>query len=105
MDSFTERVIYVIKHIPRGKVVTYGKVAALAGNPRGARQVVRVLHTMTGKHDLPWHRVINSKGLISLKGEGERQQRVALESEGVVLDGSVVDLKKYLWAMEAIEDI
>jgi methylated-DNA-protein-cysteine methyltransferase-like protein len=106
MDSFTERVVYVIKHVPKGQVLTYGKVSAVAGNPRGARQVVRILHTMTGKHDLPWHRILNSKGMISLRGEGGKQQRDLLESEGVVFDEhGVVDLRRYLWTIETREDI
>lgn len=106
MDRFTERVVHVIKSIPKGQVLTYGKVAALAGNPRGARQVARVLHTMTGKHDLPWHRVINSKGMISLRGEGYQQQRELLESEGLIFgDGGTIDLKRCLWDIEVIEDI
>lgn len=106
MESFTERVVHVIKHIPRGKVLTYGKAAAVAGNPRAARQVVRILHTMTGKCALPWHRVINSKGKVSLPGEGGEQQRALLESEGVTFDGrEVIDIEKYLWDVEAVEDI
>jgi methylated-DNA-protein-cysteine methyltransferase-like protein len=105
-DPFTERVVYVIKHIPEGKVLTYGRVSAVAGNPRGARQVVRILHTMTGKHALPWHRVINTRGMISLRGEGGERQRELLESEGVVFDEcGVVDLKRYLWSIDTMEDV
>lgn len=104
--SFTERVVYVIRNIPEGRVLSYGRIASVAGNPRGARQVVRILHTQTGKHDLPWHRVINSKGKISLKGEGYRQQKELLESEGIMLDeDDSIDLKKYLWNIESIEEI
>lgn len=53
--TFTERVVEAIKRIPKGKVATYGQIATKAGNPFGARQVVRVLHTLSEKHDLPWH--------------------------------------------------
>jgi methylated-DNA-protein-cysteine methyltransferase-like protein len=63
---FTERVISIIQSIPEGKVMTYGQIASYAGSPRGARQVVRILHSMSKKHHLPWHRVINSKGEISI---------------------------------------
>ncbi len=106
MDSFTERVVYIVKHIPEGRVLTYGKVAALAGNPRGARQVVRILHTMTKRHGLPWHRVINAQGMISLRGTGGEEQRSMLESEGVVFgEQGRIDLKNYLWNIDAIEDI
>lgn len=100
--TFTERVVQAIKRIPRGKVATYGLIAMMAGNPRGARQVVRVLHTMSGKEALPWHRVINSRGTISLTGEGYRIQRQMLESEGVVFDEKdKVDFDKFLWKPKA----
>ena len=66
MTKFTEEVLDIIKMIPKGKVMTYGQIAAYAGNPRGARQVSRILHSMSSSHELPWHRVINSKGGISL---------------------------------------
>jgi len=96
--TFTERVVEAIKRIPMGKVATYGLVAMIAGNPSGARQVVRVLTTQWAKHDLPWHRVINSKGTISLTGEGYRIQRQLLVKEGVEFDPSdKVDFKRFLW--------
>jgi methylated-DNA-protein-cysteine methyltransferase-like protein len=98
VQSFTEKVVGVIRRIPRGKVATYGLVAMMAGNPRGARQVVRILHTQSEKHDLPWYRVINSKGTISLTGEGYRIQRQLLEKEGVVFDANDrIDFSRYLW--------
>jgi methylated-DNA-protein-cysteine methyltransferase-like protein len=84
MEPFTERVVEIIKNIPEGKVMTYGQIATLAGSPRGARQVVRVLHSLSEKYKLPWHRVINSKGEISIKDyESHALQKVFLESEGV----------------------
>ncbi|MBU3143858.1 MGMT family protein [Clostridium sp. CF012] len=84
MEPFTERVVEIIKGIPEGKVMTYGQIAALAGSPRGARQVVRVLHTLSEKYKLPWHRVINSKGEISIVDyESRNLQKELLESEGV----------------------
>ncbi|KXH80704.1 MGMT family protein [Sporosarcina sp. HYO08] len=95
MHPFTENVIRIIKNIPVGTVMTYGQVAAVAGNPRGARQVVRILHTMSGKHQLPWHRVINAKGEISFTGS---EQRDLLELEGIVFSKKErVDLSKYRW--------
>ena len=79
--EFHSRTIAVLKKIPRGKVVTYGLVAAMAGNPRGARQVVRTLNTASEKDKLPWHRVINSQGKISLKpGQGYELQKSLLEN-------------------------
>jgi len=69
MNNFTHRALVIIKNIPVGTVMTYGQIARLAGSPRGARQVVRILHSMSEKHGLPWHRVINAKGEIGFKDE------------------------------------
>jgi len=97
MNPFTKEAIEVIKSIPEGKVMTYGQVAEWAGNPKGARQVSRLLHSMSRKYDLPWHRVINSKGEISLPPEkGGYLQRQKLEEEGVVFtESGKVDLNIY----------
>ncbi|MDL4840463.1 MGMT family protein [Aquibacillus rhizosphaerae] len=86
MNDFTKTVVTIIKGIPYGKVMTYGQIAKVAGNPRAARQVSRVLHSMSRKYELPWHRVINSQGKISLKDEGYTTQRILLEKEGVEFD-------------------
>lgn len=99
MTKFTEEVLSIIKHIPRGKVMTYGQIATYAGNPRGARQVSRILHSMTDKHKLPWHRVINSKGGISLTGEAGFVQGQMLSSEGISVLNKKIDLKKYLYKL------
>lgn len=97
--SFTERAVALIKQIPRGKVMTYGQIARLAGSPRGARQVVRVLHSMSKKHNLPWHRVINSKGEIGFKDEEMHVvQKLSLEAEGILVSSEGrLDLKLYLY--------
>ncbi|MFD2680275.1 MGMT family protein [Bacillus seohaeanensis] len=84
MESFTERALTIIQSIPEGKVMTYGQIARIAGSPRGARQVVRILHSMSKKYQLPWHRVINSKGEIGLKEDDLfHVQKLSLESEGI----------------------
>ncbi|MDD2889475.1 MAG: MGMT family protein [bacterium] len=95
--SFYQRVIIAIKDIPRGKVATYGQVALVAGNPRAARQVSYILHSSTEKYALPWHRVVNSKGSISLKPKkGYELQIKLLKKEGVVFDKkNCIDLKKF----------
>ncbi|MGM7701528.1 MGMT family protein [Pseudalkalibacillus sp. Hm43] len=97
MKPFTNEVINIIGDIPPGKVMTYGQIAKLAGSPRGARQVVRVLHTMSKAYELPWHRVINAKGEISIQEETlARMQIEALEEEGVHVDSSNrVDLSQF----------
>ena len=97
--GFTQKVLQVIKSIPRGRVLSYGRVANLAGDSRGARQVARILHSMSGKHDLPWHRVVNFQGKISLaRGQGYELQKALLESEGICFSpGHTIDFGQYLW--------
>ncbi len=97
MTKFTEDVLDIIRMIPNGKVMTYGQIAAYAGNPRGARQVSRILHSMSLSHKLPWHRVINSKGTISLTGEPGFIQGSMLANEGIPVINKKIDLKKYLF--------
>ncbi|MUV38868.1 DNA base-flipping protein [Lentibacillus sp. JNUCC-1] len=64
--------------------MSYGQVARVAGSPKGARQVVRVLHSMSQKYDLPWHRIVNREGQIVLQDEEAAQkQRALLEQEDV----------------------
>ncbi|OXM82934.1 MGMT family protein [Paenibacillus rigui] len=97
MNPYTKRVVEMIKSIPPGYVMTYGQVAELAGNRRGARQVVRILHTLSHVHQLPWHRVINAKGEIAIQDDTARLfQSASLQAEGVevTLEGKV-DLMKY----------
>ena len=98
-QPFTENVLDLIKKIPKGKIATYGQIAAHAGNPRGARQVSRILHSCSTKYKLPWHRVINSKGSISLPpGSGYEEQRELLEKEGIRFnEKNRIRLKDYLW--------
>jgi len=100
-QPFTERVIKLIKQIPTGKVATYGQIAIYAGNPRASRQIAWVLHSSSKKDNLPWHRVINSKGRISLpKDRGYDLQKKLLEMEGVVFkENDFIDLDKYIWVM------
>lgn len=102
MESFTEITVKILRAIPEGRVATYGQVARLAGNPRGARQVSRVLHSMSAKHQLPWHRVVNAKGEIVIGDpEAAYTQKVLLEDEGIqLIAGKRVDLERYQWEME-----
>ena len=97
--GFYDRVVALIKSIPAGKVATYGQIADHAGNPRGAREVAYILHSSSEKEDLPWQRVINSKGQISLRpGHGYEMQKKFLEDEGVVFDAEGrVDFALFLW--------
>lgn len=86
----TIRILEAIRSIPYGRVDSYGRIAERAGIPRGARQVVRILSTLSGKENLPWHRVVNAQLVISLKGEGATVQKERLEAEGVeVINGKI----------------
>ena len=97
MTQFTEEVLVIIRGIPYGRVMSYGQVARFAGNARGARQVVRILHSMSEKYNLPWHRIINSKGKISITDKSHAAiQRELLRSEGVeVSEDGCIDLSTY----------
>lgn len=99
--DFKEKVVKIIKKIPFGRVTTYGTVATLAGNPRRARQVGYILHTFTEKLNLPWQRVINRNGYLSIRGEQvdmKNLQKALLEQEGIeVSTDFMIDLSKYGW--------
>jgi methylated-DNA-protein-cysteine methyltransferase-like protein len=97
--SLSQRIKGIIRKIPRGKVATYGQIAAMAGNPLAARQVVRILHSSSRKEKLPWHRIINSKGRISLQpGFGYEEQKSKLIKEGIKFDKSDrIDFARFMW--------
>ena len=92
-----QKVIDIIQSIPAGKIMTYGQIANLAGNSRGARQVVRILHSMSHKYDLPWHRVVNTKGEIAIKDDESQFVQVSLlKSEGIEVDkNDRINVEKY----------
>ncbi|ELC3534547.1 MGMT family protein [Salmonella enterica] len=97
-DTFPQRVWQIVASIPEGFVTTYGDVARLAGSPRAARQVGGVLKRLPEGSALPWHRVVNRHGAISLTGPDLQRQRQALLAEGVVVSGSgQIDLQRYRW--------
>ncbi|MFL5385390.1 MAG: MGMT family protein [Longimicrobiaceae bacterium] len=98
-DSAYERIYAVVRRIPKGRVCTYGRVAELAGNPGAARQVGYALHALPEHTTVPWHRVINAQGRVSLRRGGpELEQRFRLEAEGVVFDqGGRVSLQRFGW--------
>jgi len=102
MQPFTQRVIEIIKSIPEGHVMTYGQVARLAGSPRGARQVVRILHSLSRIYKLPWHRVVNAKGEIAIQDDESRMmQELYLQGEGVSVNyRGEIDLDKYRYVPE-----
>lgn len=95
-----KRIYSVVNEIPEGRVATYGQVAALAGRSGHARQVGYALHALPEGSGVPWHRVVNARGEVSLRvrpGPGDLQ-KFLLEAEGVVFDASGrIPLKKYRW--------
>lgn len=97
--SREEKVYMVLAAVPSGSVVTYGQVAELAGLPRAARMVGRILGNLPKGTELPWHRVINAAGKISLP-EGSpsfKTQKARLQEEGVMLNNNRVSLKQFNW--------
>ena len=108
-EDFFQRVYRLVRKIPPGKVATYGQIAAFLTSPGAARSVGYALNALkTGFIDppVPWQRVINSRGKISLPyGGGFEIQRDMLADEGVVPDeNGVYDLNKYLWDGRAADD-
>jgi methylated-DNA-protein-cysteine methyltransferase-like protein len=95
-----QRIYAIVRRIPRGRVATYGQIAALAGMPRHARQVGYALAHAPDNVVLPWHRVLNASGHVSLRARpgSDDFQQVLLEAEGVEFGlGGRVMLSKYQW--------
>jgi methylated-DNA-protein-cysteine methyltransferase-like protein len=90
----TLRIIAAIRAVPTGSVSSYRDIAGTAGLPRGARQVARILHSLSSSQNLPWHRIIKANGRIALPpGQGLELQIQLLRAEGVVVsDEGVVSL-------------
>ncbi len=83
MGKFTEKVYEVVRRIPRGKTMTYGEVARLAGNPKAARAVGNILHNNPDPKKIPCHRVVNAKGKVAKNYAfgGGMAQRKKLQEE------------------------
>lgn len=86
-----------VKNIPRGKVCTYGDIAALSGFTGQARLVGYALHNLPPGTDVPWHRVVNAGGKLSVRGGAAVDQRMLLEREGVLFKGNRLDLSRFRW--------
>jgi methylated-DNA-protein-cysteine methyltransferase-like protein len=97
-DGTHSRIHRVVSRIPRGRVATYGQVARLAGLARQARLVGYAMHALPAGTRVPWQRVVNAKGEISLPGQSAARQRNLLEAEGVRFDArGRIDLDRFLW--------
>ena len=92
------RIHDVVSRIPRGRVATYGQVARIARLPGHARLVGYALHSTPVGKKLPWQRVVNAHGAISLRGENAERQRRLLEREGVRFDSrGRIPLASFQW--------
>jgi methylated-DNA-protein-cysteine methyltransferase-like protein len=92
-----DRIWEAVSRVPHGRVCTYGSIARLSGLAGQPRLVGYALHRLPPGLEIPWHRVINAHGEISLKGEGGRKQRRLLEREGVAVVGQKIDLAVFGW--------
>ncbi|MGF1758400.1 MGMT family protein [Photobacterium sagamiensis] len=105
MDDFPSQIYTQIHQIPSGKVTTYGDIAKFSGFPGYARQVGRLMANLPEGSTLPWHRVINAKGMISMKGSDLLRQRASLLAEGVeVSEAGKISLQKYRWNGVPVSD-
>ncbi|MFC1611221.1 MGMT family protein [Myxococcota bacterium] len=98
-QTFYEAAWSLVREVPHGRVVTYGQIATWLGSPRAARAVGYAMFNVH-EPDVPWHRVINHQGRISIGGHLHRPdlQKKLLEAEGVELDeNGRIDLKRFQW--------
>ncbi len=97
MTEFELSLFNNLAHIPKGKLISYGGLAKLSGYPNHARHVGKVLSKLPKDSKLPWFRVVNSQGKISLKGEAFERQKTQLLLDGIEIsnDGKVLNFKRY----------
>jgi methylated-DNA-protein-cysteine methyltransferase-like protein len=97
--EWDERIYSTVRQIPRGKVAAYGWIAERTGLPRGARRVGRALRTLPSARRIPWHRVVNAQGRISLPAgsASARKQRELLMAEGIIFLNHRIDLARFGW--------
>ncbi len=99
--SDRDRILATVDSIPKGCVASYGQVAAEAGLPRRARLVGTVLGSLTGAGSLPWHRVVNARGELSVRGPARAEQIKRLKREGVRMNARErIDMAEFGWRPE-----
>ena len=99
-ENFFERVYEIARQIPYGKVTSYGAIAKALGTARSARMVGWAMNASHNLEDVPAHRVVNRKGLLTGKHhfEGTNLMQQLLESEGIkVVDNQIIDFEKHFW--------
>ncbi len=102
-DNFFERVYTIARQIPYGKVTSYGAIAKALGTARSARMVGWAMNASHSLEDVPAHRVVNRKGLLTgkLHFDGTNLMQQLLENEGLtVIDNQIVDFEKHFWQPE-----
>jgi methylated-DNA-protein-cysteine methyltransferase-like protein len=102
-ENFFERVYAVARKIPYGKVTSYGAIAKVLGAARSARMVGWAMNASHNLEDVPAHRVVNRKGLLTGKHhfDGTNLMQHLLESEGIeVIDNQIIDFEKHFWTPE-----
>lgn len=106
MSEFNDRVWALVRRVPRGRVVSYGGVAAILGRPRAARGVGRALSMLPDGTDVPWWRVVNRNGEVSIKGvmHGAALQRALLRREGVRFVRGRIDWNRFGWDAEGLPE-
>lgn len=110
MPSFFEQVYLIVRQIPRGKVASYGQIAAILGHPRAARTVGWALSSLPESQvdEVPWQRVINAHGRISISNlrHAAEEQRLLLEEEGVEFDArGFIDWQRFGWEGLSLADV
>jgi O-6-methylguanine DNA methyltransferase len=101
--TFRDRIYEITKQIPKGKVVTYGQLAALGGSPKAARAVGMCMRTNPNAPVVPCHRVVASDGSLTgySMGDGVTTKKKMLEAEGVIFNGDKVNLSASQWNLSS----
>lgn len=106
-DNFFERVYEIVRQIPEGKVTSYGAIAKALGTARSARMVGWAMNASHNLEDVPAHRVVNRKGLLTgkLHFDGTNLMQQLLENEGIeVIDNQIVNFENHFWEPEVRRD-
>ena len=102
-DNFFERVYKIVRQIPEGKVTSYGAIARCLGSAKSARMVGWAMNASHSQEDIPAHRVVNRKGLLTGKQhfDGTNLMQQLLENEGIkIVDNQIIDFEKHFWEPE-----
>jgi methylated-DNA-protein-cysteine methyltransferase-like protein len=97
-ESLFSRIYEVVRQVPQGWVASYGQIAEIVGAGCDARTVGYAMHSTPEGDDIPWQRIVNREGRVSIPGQGGEIQRMRLEAEGVTFDArGRIDMKRFGW--------